>query len=600
MRVELCIVPAATRLVFYISAGGCSHSAAPHAAAGDQSKYREGRTRSAHHPFDIMAQESRAKKAATSDQEDRLSALPDGPLQHILGFLPAHEVVRTSVLAPRWHHIWKSVRRLHITSPVDWNEDEDKDEENDGALSITFQTSMTKPTLWVRYALLCQAEVLNVQITRGPNWITLGYPPLVSRNLRKLELTNVYVEGKFLDFANCPALEVLKMTDCDIGTQMIMSQSIKILHIESSYFQSNDNRILISVPSLIWLQLKTFRGTSPLLESMPSLETASVKPAFSVEDSCNKGDSGGYCSICAICRGDDDHKGRCVLLGGLSSAVNLELAAYSRMFLFRRDLNWCPTFSNLKKLLLNDWCVAVDLYALVCILKHSPVLENLTLQLCRMQRSQFTAEIGRKDSSMEKSAISERLKIVKIECKEVDDRVCKLLKFLSTLDIEFIFVRDLRWSPMFSNLKTLLLKEWCVACGLHALICLLEHSSILEKLTLQLSKGQKWTKESVGSTYKLPAISERLKIVEIKCANFDSSIFCSDEEKQCKDTTNREGNYHLEEQAPAVSEHLCLVKIICFNVDERVHKLLKLLCASDIQIDIQQSYKGSEYFSFEK
>ena len=50
-------------------------------------------------------------------------------------------------------------------------------------------------------------------------------------------------------------------------------------------------------------------------------------------------------------------------------------------FIFRRDLRWCPTFNKLKNLLLNDWCVQPDLRALVWMLAHSPVLENLTLQL---------------------------------------------------------------------------------------------------------------------------------------------------------------------------------------------------------------------------
>jgi hypothetical protein len=176
---------------------------------------------SAHHLFDGMAQRSRAKKVAMSDQEDRLSTLPNGVLQHVLGFLPAHEVVRTSVLALRWRHVWRSVRRLHITCPFD--------------------------------------------------------------------------------------------------------------------------------------------GT------------------------------------CSNCRGDDNHKGRCVLIGGLSSAVNLKLTAHSgKVHILTSNFSMCrfvslcqfpfflynkATFSKLKKLLLNDWCVAVDLGALVCILKHSPVLENLTLQL---------------------------------------------------------------------------------------------------------------------------------------------------------------------------------------------------------------------------
>ena len=47
------------------------------------------------------------------------------------------------------------------------------------------------------------------------------------------------------------------------------------------------------------------------------------------------------------------------------------------------DLKRCPTFSKLKTLLLSDyWCVALDLDAITCILKNSPLLEKLTLELC--------------------------------------------------------------------------------------------------------------------------------------------------------------------------------------------------------------------------
>lgn len=40
-----------------------------------------------------------------------------------------------------------------------------------------------------------------------------------------------------------------------------------------------------------------------------------------------------------------------------------------------------PTFTKLKTLLLNEWCLAADLHALICILQHSPILEKLTIQL---------------------------------------------------------------------------------------------------------------------------------------------------------------------------------------------------------------------------
>ncbi|KAM0900140.1 hypothetical protein ACQ4PT_020846 [Festuca glaucescens] len=45
-------------------------------------------------------------------------------------------------------------------------------------------------------------------------------------------------------------------------------------------------------------------------------------------------------------------------------------------------------------------------------------------------------------------------------------------------------IRDLACCPVFGNLKTLLLNEWCVDNGLHRLVCILQHSPILEKLTL--------------------------------------------------------------------------------------------------------------------
>ncbi|KAM3191489.1 hypothetical protein ACQJBY_069024 [Aegilops geniculata] len=42
---------------------------------------------------------------------------------------------------------------------------------------------------------------------------------------------------------------------------------------------------------------------------------------------------------------------------------------------------WCPTFSNLKNLTLDSWCVHADFYALIVFLQNSPNLKKLTLKL---------------------------------------------------------------------------------------------------------------------------------------------------------------------------------------------------------------------------
>ncbi|GJN06867.1 hypothetical protein PR202_ga24637 [Eleusine coracana subsp. coracana] len=333
-----------------------------------------------------MARKNRAKKVVRSDQEDRLGALPDGVLHHILGFLPAHEAVRTSVLAPRWRDLWMHVRRLQITSP--WEEEKDYDENklsgfinalllprgrvNLDEVKLDCDSDLHKKehvNILVRHVLMCQPKVLTVYIC-GNFWISrLEGSPLVSRHLRKLELDGVHLKHKVLDFASCPALEVLEMKTCMIKTERIFLQSIKNLCIESSTFTTSDrDRTHISALSLIRLKLHGFRGKAPLLESMPSLETASVKSRVKVDDSCDKGDSKECCGICADCCGDDDYKGRCVLLVGLSSAVNLELTAYPGM------------------------------------------------------EPKFTAQMDG-NNPLEKSAvISKYLKIIKIKCNDVDDR----------------------------------------------------------------------------------------------------------------------------------------------------------------------------------
>lgn len=51
---------------------------------------------------------------------------------------------------------------------------------------------------------------------------------------------------------------------------------------------------------------------------------------------------------------------------------------------FGRDLRCCPTFINLKTLVLKDGCLVADLHMLFCFLQYTPILEKLVLQLCKV------------------------------------------------------------------------------------------------------------------------------------------------------------------------------------------------------------------------
>ncbi|TVU26356.1 hypothetical protein EJB05_28899, partial [Eragrostis curvula] len=374
-----------------------------------------------------MAEKTRANDAAWSDQEDRISALPDGVLEHILGFLPAHQAEQTSVLAPRWRHLWKSTRRLHITSLSGRLQRHNISNFVSPLLLLRGHITLDEVkfdfepylhlhhdiAIWIRHALLCKAQVVIVHF----NNVKLGDPPLVSNHLRRIELESVDLEGKFLSFASCPSLEVLKMKNCEINLGRISSQSLKHLRIEYCTFRCLE-RTHISVPSLIILRLNDFMGTTPLLQAMPSLDIASVEPDVDIDDYCYEADFEGCCGLCAKCCGDDDHKGSC--------------------FVFGRDLRWCPVFSNLKTLWLNEWCVAAGFDPLICLLEHSPVLEKLTLQLSKGQK--WTKQtVG---STYKLPTISGRLNIVEIKCAKVDSRVYKILHFLSKIVLQVNIIME--------------------------------------------------------------------------------------------------------------------------------------------------------------
>ncbi|WVZ53789.1 hypothetical protein U9M48_004684 [Paspalum notatum var. saurae] len=101
---------------------------------------------------------------------------------------------------------------------------------------------------------------------------------------------------------------------------------------------------------------------------------------------------------------------------------------------------------------------------------------------------------------------------------------------------KIIIKSDLRWCPVFGKLKTLLLNDcWCEPDDFNALACILEHSPVLEKLTLELF--------SMGPKFK----------VEMK------------------------GSFNLMERSDKISEHLSIVEVKCQDVDERVLKVLKFL-----------------------
>uniref|UniRef100_A0A0D9XQ48 F-box domain-containing protein n=1 Tax=Leersia perrieri TaxID=77586 RepID=A0A0D9XQ48_9ORYZ len=389
-----------------------------------------------------MSHESK-KAAVEGGGGDRISALPDTLLQHVLSFLQTEEVVRTCVLARRWRHTWKSMPVLRVTrgdSVTDSHMFMDhllllRDRSPLEACMFKFSAysdsiyDMPFVNLWIRYVLLCQVRVLTLHVSR----LELIDLPVVSGILTTLELGRLSVYGRFLDFSSCLALEELKMTKCTISADKISSPSLKRLSICECNFESNA-RTRISVPSLSFLELIDAKGRAPFLEDMPVLVTAKVvMSGYNCKDCCHSINHG-YCPIsCPHCYGIDDDTVECVLLKGLADATNLEFIADHEVFIFKRDLRWCPTFTKLKTLLLIRWFESADHSALIWILQHSPFLEKLTLELSKKPDS--SAQSRAIYNLMEKPFASENLKTVEVKCQDIDQRVHKLIKSLNSYGI---------------------------------------------------------------------------------------------------------------------------------------------------------------------
>ena len=67
----------------------------------------------------------------------------------------------------------------------------------------------------------------------------------------------------------------------------------------------------------------------------------------------------------------------------------------------------------------------------------------------------------------------------------------EFLKIIASLQcVQYIYKRDLESCPIFGRLKSLLLDMWCRTVDMHALVRILQHTPILEKLTLQLRSDE--------------------------------------------------------------------------------------------------------------
>lgn len=253
---------------------------------------------------------------------DRLSALPDAVLCHILSFLPMKYVVATSILSTRWKYLYMSVPVIELDDTVHSQEEEESQDNirsdsfrrfADRVLMLrnadiiqfhlkcttTFESSVINA--WLCAVLLHKVQVLNLFMKydnprcltselftcKTLQWLNLDSsiiikPKLVHLpNLKILRLFGVELtdDGSIPQIlAGCPKLEHLHMCGCQLhGIQVldISTPSLKSLEFFNCY---GAFRVVIDTPNLEDLCYVDFLNGDPLVKNLKSLVKAYLFP----------------------------------------------------------------------------------------------------------------------------------------------------------------------------------------------------------------------------------------------------------------------------------------------------------------------------------
>ncbi|XP_020177757.1 F-box/LRR-repeat protein 25-like [Aegilops tauschii subsp. strangulata] len=350
---------------------------------------------------------------------DRLSSLSDDLLHHVMSFLPMPEVVRTSLLSPRWRFLWCSTPFICIDGEdfVDQCKLEKFGDRllllRDGTISLdearihAYRADSATCSAWIRHAIMHKVRLLHIS-----GFLRLDSTAMFpSRHLKIIRLQSVTLKHGLFRPLNydCPVLEHLELELCSVcGHEEISSSSLKVLDISHCLIISS---LLICARNLTHISILHPYAGAIVTRDLSSLVTALINLR-----------SKSFHHMGTVM----DHH----LLDGLPHATTLELHAPLHERAFEGGLLTCPTFSNLTSLVLGDWVMTADFYPLHRILQLSDKLKELTLKLEMEECSTCKALPPTRRAPPSASGSYPCIERIKIYCREEHPRVDELVQAL--------------------------------------------------------------------------------------------------------------------------------------------------------------------------
>ncbi|CAN6353945.1 unnamed protein product [Urochloa humidicola] len=452
---------------------------------------------------------------------DRLSALPDEVLHHVMSFLPAWEVAPTCVLSHRWRHLWASapcvdlrVRRRgrHYAPPDEFAKfvyrfllqrdasapvDTLRLLSSPGCGGVTCwgnpiidgreDYSSADVDMWIHAAIKRRARVIQLAAhPKDEGYTAFRRINMVSCHLKVLMLSESLLSDGILRqlSSRCPSLEVMDLKKCSLRGNEISSASLRSLTIVECRIMQD---LTIASPNLISLRCVKPYHRAPLFQNMGSIATATIMlDDFFLHV--------GY---------EDENE-----------FIHKTAHDESSGSLVENDPCYC-----------SDSCSDASTCEFVEILTDSEDEQHddhgQGQEHCKHCKcNQGSYGYGRRN----------RFDVDKILGGH---NVLHSLSNATSLELlagaeEVILNRELKTCPVFCNLKTLSLGEWCMAADFYPLISLLQHSPNLERLFLELKLyDDDDTEEETEDSTRLvgrPFACPHLKIVKIKCWEYEFRV----------------------------------------------------------------------------
>ncbi|KAK7354459.1 hypothetical protein VNO80_19923 [Phaseolus coccineus] len=220
----------------------------------------------------------RMRKSDGRNEEDRLSALPDGVLLHIMEFLPTIQAVKSSVLSKRWKNLWKSLTTL----------------------SFRFFNGIRKYNRYVSHVLSNRDHsvslhnlYLSVFISTAPKLLNDAIKYAALHHLQKLKLSIDYkfkeIPNSFVPLIfNCKCLTFLDLFISSSRSSLILPPSLLLpsletLHLSNVTFTVIDNDCVepfstcTSLTTLVLRHSMHYQSAQTLCISSPSISTLKLE-----------------------------------------------------------------------------------------------------------------------------------------------------------------------------------------------------------------------------------------------------------------------------------------------------------------------------------